>query len=69
MSAIDAVAVNIAAGVVLLSDDSIAPITDMIDITNELTDDPNLAVAAVCPLPDGTWLAFDLGAFERVPRH
>lgn len=33
------------------------PVANMIDVDNEMTDDIELAMRVVCPLPNGEWLA------------
>lgn len=61
----EAVAVNVQRGLILLDTNETVEIDTMIDADGDETDDPDLALAALAPLPDGRWIVVDLTAFER----
>lgn len=59
----DAEAVNVRDRLVLLENGSTVPIDTLIDAWGDETDDEGLARTAICPLPDGKWMAVDLTLF------
>ena len=62
-------AVNRTDETVLLSDGQIIPVESWLDDEAEPTDEVDLAMFAICELPDGDWLTVDLREFESVEFH
>lgn len=69
MSGPEAVAVNRVLGLILLDTDETVEIDTLLDADGDETDDPQAAVAAVAPLPNGRWISVDLAAFESAENH
>lgn len=66
---VDVLAINRSQACAILDDGTIIHFDRMFDAFGEETDDVGEATSVTAPLPDGRWLAIDLGAFDNVARH
>jgi hypothetical protein len=63
---VDIAAINLSNKTAVLDDGVTVLIDQMFDQDGEETDDPDLAVSAVVPLPDGRWAVVLLDEYEGV---
>lgn len=61
----EAIAVNVYDGVILLDTNETVFIETMLDFEGDETLNHEEAMAAIAPLPNGQWIAVDLTQFER----
>lgn len=63
---LDIVAVNVAARVALVSDDTLCTITNLFDDDGDETEDVDDAMTAVIRYDDNNWFTVNLNAFSKV---
>lgn len=63
----DIAAINLSNKTAVLEDGVTVLIDQMFDRDGEETDDPDLAISATVPLPDGRWAVILLDEYEGVP--
>lgn len=66
---VDVAAVNVRKRTAMLQDGTMFRLTELLDRDGDNTEDPDQAVAAIGKLPDGSWVAINLGEFVRTPSH